>query len=473
MRRATTVACRTPAAARTGGRPSPVAAEEPAAATAPPDLARTSRLGHRFAPRPSTLTPAPVPPVQPLGGEGSEEEEEEGRQDEVRHDEARGERSAPRREGLPFGGILPPLPPAAAPPRTTAPPPDIRPILPENLDPISRLHDALGSEEAADRFLGQSLLAQRRAQNEHRSLGSAHEARTVAATADPHVPFTASSDQLRGEPGFFHPGTGPTSRQRLIGQLTSSVGLVPRPTEPLGKAQLHAEPTHLLLQTASTSRLTETQRGLPTGVSRRLCTTGICGDLFGADADRHRRVRAIADPERLHLFTPGEPPLHAAPHDLLRPTLPGPAALERRTAPPPPVASLPAPVPADDRLGAFRHATVLLHNRLRENGSSERSAAVLEAFERAHERLAGPADPERAFHQGLGSLVAAARGAEPFRTPARRLPTLEPELRPEVLAERRKRKSEEERPGRKERPLKRSAPGSSAGPLPDDDEKAV
>jgi hypothetical protein len=464
MRRTTAVARRTPAAARTGDRPSPLAAEEPAAATARPDLARTSRLGHRFAPRPSAFAPAPAPPVQPLGGEGSEEEE-------GRPDEARGERSAPRREELPFGGILPPLPPAAAPPRTTAPPPDIRSLLPENLDPISRLHGALGSEEAADRFLGQSLLAQRRAQNEHRNLGPAHDLRTVAATADPDVPFTASSDQLRGRRGFFHPGTDATSRQRQIAQLATSVGLVPRPTEPLGKAQLHAEPTHLLQQTAPTSRLTETQRGLPTGVSRRLCTTGICGDLFRADADRHRRVRAIADPERLHLFPPNEPPLRAAPQDLLRPTLPGPAALESRTAPPPPVASSPAPVPADERLPAFHQATAALHNRLREHSSRERSAALLEAHERARERLAGAADPERTFHQGLGSLVAAARGAEPFRTPARLLPTLEPELRPEVPAGRRKRTREEERPRRGERPLKRSASGSSVDPFRDDDER--
>jgi hypothetical protein len=294
---------------------------------------------------------APAAPVQPVrtGGDREDEEQEVGGHEEPH---------APV-PGLPWTRLPPLPPPAAFPPAAGpgGPPPALAPIRPENLDPVDRLRDAVGGEDAADRFLGQTLLAQRRAANALAAIGDS--SKTVAATADPFVPFTASSDQLRGRPGFYHPGAHTAARFRSIEGLARDVGheFHGTPSQPVDWAKLHAEPTLLAQQRDPAAReipggpLTPTQRLLPTGVSRALCTVGTgpgnCEGLYRADADAGDRTRAIGDPHRLHLYPPHQPPLHVRHNDLLVPRLPGPddllAGRPSAPRPVPPIPTNPAP----------------------------------------------------------------------------------------------------------------------------------
>jgi hypothetical protein len=329
---------------------------------------------------------------------------------------------------LPWGGRLPLPPPAPAPPHAGVPspaPPSPAPIAPENLDPVDRVRDALGSGEAADRFIGQTLLAQRRATTELKAIGD--DSKTVASTADPLVPFVSSSDQLRGRPGFYHPGASTAQRFRRIEDLATRVGhpFHGTPSQPVSWAKLHAEPTLLELQTAPAPTpgvpLTPTQRSLPTGVSRTLCTVGggpgNCEGLYRADADRGDHPRAIGDPTHTHFYAPRLPPLHVPHNRLLVRRLPGPADLEASQPAEPlpvPVPDLEAPRPAPDpRRQHYLKATQLLGSSL----SSPSDPARLEAARRLAAFRVGTAAPEaleETFHQGLGLLTRTVRERQPF-----------------------------------------------------------
>lgn len=415
---------------------------------APPEAAAAS--APLFPSRATWSAPASPAPVQ-RAGDGEEESPEPPRK---------------RHRGLPWEGNLPPLPASAALAPAPAPPPAIAPIRPENLDPVSRLHAAAGGEEAADRLLGQALIAQGRAASQHGQLvreAAENENRTVAALADPEVPFVASSDQLRGRPRFHHPGGNAGERKAKIADLARELGHEFRTTrqEPLGWAQLHAEPTVLHLQAPPSTEtapvpLTPTQSALPTGVSRNLCTVGggpgNCEGLFRAAADRSGRPRAIADPRGLHLFPPHEPPLHAPFRDLLVPTLPGPDRLAGGfPAVPPPavVPDAPASGPVDPRLSSLLQETARLHARLPRETRFRPGApeALREAHRQARQGLlaAAPDEREERFHAGSQLQVAAIRRQQPFRRPPDLPPvaprgsldfllapvsTLEPEHRP-------------------------------------------